>query len=230
MTEELKINARKAMMTSKKTSIISSLIMFLVIISVWLIVIFVKPDIIWRALLSVLLFILKAVVDLYVQVKLILSAKERSGKTGINAKYMLKACSLKLLVLLFELKDIILYELLTLFSGLSLFIAVRNSWLSINAFYAAFAGVVLLFIVGIWFVHLSFQRYSKAMFFLAAYPLLSAKEALKLSCRDDEKSDRRLTAFKASFLPWFIACLFILPIPFVVSYYKQSITCYFLSR
>ena len=103
-----------------------------------------------------------------------------------------------------EIKDIAVYELLTLFSALSLFLAVRNSWLSINAFYAAFTGVVLLFVIGLWFVHLSFQRYSKAMFFLAAYPLLSARDALKLSYRDDEKSDRRLTAFKASFFAYVV--------------------------
>ena len=217
------------MITSKKITVLSSMALFLGIATVWLIAIFIKPHIIFRVFLSILLFIFKAIIDLYVQAKLILSAKERCGKTGINARYMLKACTLKLLVFLLEIKDIAVYELLTLFSALSLFLAVRNSWLSINAFYAAFTGVVLLFIAGLWFVHLSFQRYSKAMFFLAAYPLLSARDALKLSCRDDEKSDRRLTAFKASFFPWFLACLFILPIPFVVSYYKQSITCYFLS-
>ena len=36
--------------------------------------------------------------------------------------------------------------------------------------------------------------------------------------------------FKLGFAPWFLLCILVFPAFYVIPYYKQSITCFFLSR
>lgn len=179
---------------------------------------------------SVLAQLILSACRLYIQVKLIRSAKGLIIKDKLRFLYFCRFCLLRLIVLLHKLKEFVIYESLPLALSVLFVSYLYYNPVSLNAFYAISAGIILLFAAGAFFFVLSLQKYSRAEFLLAAYPSLSAADAVKLSRMRPNGEDRKIVLFKLSFLPWFAACIFILPLPFVLLYYKQSITCYFMSR
>ncbi len=179
---------------------------------------------------SIMAQLLFSACKLYIQVKLIRSAKGLIIKEKLKFLYFCRFCLLRLLLFLHKIKELVIYESLPLALSVLFVSYLYYHPVSLNAFYAVTAGIILLFASGAFFFVLSLQKYARAEFLLAAYPSLSVTDAVKLSRMRPNGEDRKIALFKLSFLPWFIACIFILPLPFVILYYKQSITCYFMSR
>jgi hypothetical protein len=105
----------------------------------------------------------------------------------------------------------------------------RNA-VSLRAANAVVCGVICLALTGLVFYFLITQKYSKSWFFLACYSDFTASDAIKESVRKTQNSLAEILFFKLGFTPWFLACLMILPAFFVLPYYKQSVTCFYLSR
>lgn len=109
----------------------------------------------------------------------------------------------------------------------ALIFSIRRNALSAIFFTIMFAGAAVTAILGLIFYVFSVQKYAKAPFLLAAYPLLSIRDCIRLSAEKGEKKAAELLRFKLGFLPWVLACVAIFPLLFVVPYYKQSLTCWF---
>lgn len=106
----------------------------------------------------------------------------------------------------------------------------KHNPVSLNAACAVLWGTVILAAAGLFFWVLFIQRYSKAFFYLACYKDFSPDDAIRESVRKTQGKSSEIFLFKASFLPWFLLCAGILPALYVLPYYKQSVTCFYLSR
>ncbi len=120
------------------------------------------------------------------------------------------------------------FEAIPVSSAIILYFYLRNNSLSMKAAVTFLACVVILAIVGMVFYSVFIQRYSKAAFYLVCYEGFSVLDALKESKRKTQNSLCEILLFKLSFLPWFMLCIGIVPILFVIPYYKQSLILYCL--
>ena len=66
--------------------------------------------------------------------------------------------------------------------------------------------------------------------FLACYKDFTPGDAIRESVRKTKGNVVDIFFFKLGFLPWFLLCPLVFPIFYVVPYYKQSVTCFFLRR
>ncbi len=149
---------------------------------------------------------------------------------AISYSDMLKACELNVKLFLLKFFWLAVFESLPLASTLIFISFGKRNVLSLRAAYAVFTGIICLAVIGIFFYFVAVQRYSKSWFFLAGYGDFTAAEAIKESIRKTQEKHLEIFFFKLSFAPWLLLCIGILPALFVVPYYKQSVTCYFLSR
>lgn len=168
--------------------------------------------------------------ELILQAKLIISAKGSFSKIKISFVYAMKSCAVKLVTRLLKIGNFIVYEALPIAMLGGFLRYVYFNPVSVKAAAAYLIGTAVLALTGFAFYSVSVQKYSRALFFLAAYENISPLEALKLSKKMTGRGDIKLLMFKLSFLPWFVLCLAVIPVFFVIPYYKQSITCYFLNN
>lgn len=140
-------------------------------------------------------------------------------------------------------KSLLLYSALFFLKAfwLAVFEAIPVSAAAVMYFYfighsvsvkaAAVVAVCLaaLAVAGIVFYSVFIQRYSKSAFYLACYEDFSAFDAIGESVRKTRDNLCATLLFKLGFLPWFLLCVGIIPMLFVIPYYKQSLTCYFLN-
>lgn len=98
--------------------------------------------------------------------------------------------------------------------------------LNVRTAAALLAGIAGLVIIGTAFWLVTIQRYTYASFYFAASRKTTVKNAIVQSRSLTRGQSAGMLLFKASFLPWFILCLAVLPACYVVPYYKQSLACY----
>lgn len=98
-------------------------------------------------------------------------------------------------------------------------------WQTKSILYASRIGGTLCLMIGILFAGLINQEYALAQILFARSPKKSVRSAIRGSCSLMEDSCMRLLHAKLSFIPWFAACIGILPIVFVVPYYQQTTAC-----
>lgn len=98
-------------------------------------------------------------------------------------------------------------------------------WQTESILYASRIGGTLCLMIGILFAGLMNQKYALAQILFARSPKKSVRSAIRGSCSLMEDSCMRLLHAKLSFIPWFAACIGILPIVFVVPYYQQTTAC-----
>ena len=120
------------------------------------------------------------------------------------------------------------FEAIPVSAAAILYFYLRNDSLSMKATVTFFSCIVILAAVGVIFYSVFIQRYSKAAFYLVCYEGFSVLDSFKESKRKTQNSLCEILLFKLSFLPWFILCIGIVPILFVIPYYKQSLILYFL--
>ena len=158
----------------------------------------------------------------------------RGARYGVKPRIAfsdgLKACDL--CVRLFAVKTFWLafFEAIPVCLWFVLLFQIRITDVSVNAAFVVTAGLLLLGIAGFVFWLIFIQRYSKSMFFLACYKDFTPGDAIRESVRKTKENSVDIFLFKLGFLPWFLLCLLVLPAFYVIPYYKQSVTCFFLCR
>ncbi len=192
-----------------------------------------KSVLLITAMLMLILFILIICpLCLRFQIKLLLLAKgvKRAVKLNIGVLGGLKACEMCIRLFFIKLFWLCAFETIPVASAAVFVCGNLNKPVSLRASVAVFTGLSILAVAGFFFWLIFIQRYSKAMFYLASYKDFSAGEAIKESVRKTRDNLFDILLFKLSFLPWLVLCLGILPALYVIPYYKQSVTCLFLSR
>lgn len=169
---------------------------------------------------------------LSLQKKLLMLASNVRIFKGKGIGFSGAAKSFVLTVYLFGLKLFWLsvFEALPLLGGMILYFQIKKKPMSVRAVCAFSAGIAALALIGFVFYSVFIQRYSKSLFYLACYRNFSPADAIRESVRKTQGICGDILLFKLGFLPWFLLCIGILPALYVIPYYKQSLTCLFLSR
>jgi len=173
-----------------------------------------------------------APIRLYLQIKFLVLArsKGRFMKPEIGFADILKACELSIRLFFIKLFWLSVFELLPTASGMLFIYHNYYNAVSLRAAYTVFAGFSILAVAGLIFYFIFTQRYSESWFFLACYRDFTAADAIKESVRKTQNKLADIFFFKLGFVPCFLLCTVILPAFYIVPYYKQSVTCYFLNR
>ena len=168
---------------------------------------------------------------LQMQIKhLMLARGDKYCRYEMGISDMLKSCELSVRLFFIKLFWFAVFEAIPVLSGVIFLYHNYYNAVSIRAAYAVLTGVSALAVSGVCFYFVFIQRYSKSWFYLASYKDFSAGDAIKESVRKTQNRCAAIFFFKLSFLPWFLLCIGFLPVLYVVPYYKQSVTCLFLSR
>ncbi len=178
------------------------------------------------AVATVAFFLFRICTAYKMQVQMILLL---SGTKKIKIGFAEYLRNIRLSLCLFALKtaELIAFEFIPVTTVLILFLRIRERAVSRIFCIIILSGAAVLAVFGAIFYALSVQKYSKALFLLAAYPALSVRDCIRLSAATGEKRAAEMLRFKLGFLPWWLACAAIFPLLFVVPYYKQSLTCFF---
>ena len=187
---------------------------------------------VFSALTPIVFIVLISPLRLILQLKFLMLANGRSRflMPAIGFSDVLKACELSIKLFFIKLFWFGAFEIMPFISA-AVFIGYgsRNA-VSLRAAYAVFGGIICLAVTGLFFYFIVVQRYSKSWFYLAGYSDFTAADAIKESIRKTRNRLAEIFFFKLGFMPWFLLCAGIFPAFFVVPYYKQSVTCYYLSR
>ncbi len=169
---------------------------------------------------------------LRLQMKLLMLARGRArfGKPEICFADALKACELSVRLFLLKLFWFAVFEAVPTACAAAFIYYNRHNAVSLRAAYAVMTGLSVLALAGVLFYAVFIQRYSESWFFLACYKDFSAGDAIRESARRTRGRLAEIFFFKLSFAPWFLLCIAILPAFYVIPYYKQSLTCLYLSR
>lgn len=169
---------------------------------------------------------------LLLQIKLLMLARGIGSavKPNIGISGALKSCELCVRLFFIKLFWFAVFEALPITAGTLFVYHNMNNAVSLRAAYAVLAGVSVLAAAGLIFYFIFTQRYSKSMFYLACYKDFTAGDAIRESVRRTQNKLSDIFFFKLSFAPWMLLCVGILPALYVIPYYKQSVTCLFLSR
>jgi len=109
--------------------------------------------------------------------------------------------------------------------AVSAFLLWRKS-VSVFVFAAVAVCIIALALIGLLFAFIVTQRYALAYYSLFDDQTASTGKAIKESKRIMAGNERRLARLKLSFIPWFLSCVFVLPIFYVAPYYKLSTTAF----
>ena len=177
-------------------------------------------------------FVFIAPVRLYLQIKFLMLArgKGRFMRPEIGLTDIMKACELSIRLFFVKLFWFSVFEFLPTAAGVFFIYYNYYNAVSLRAAYTAFIGLVILAVTGVVFYFIFTQRYSESWFFLACYRDFAAADAIKESVRKTQNKLADIFFFKLGFVPLFLLCAGVLPAFYIVPYYKQSVTCYFLSR
>lgn len=181
------------------------------------------------------LFLTVAVIGplrLLLEIKLLLLARGINPvrRPDLGFSGILKSCEMCVRLFFIKLFWLTVFEAIPIMAGAVFVWLNLNKSVSLNATYAVLTGLILLAFVGVGFYSVYIQRYSKAMFYLACYKDFSVSDAIRESIRKTQNRLSEIFFFKLSFLPWLLLCIGVLPALYVIPYYKQSVTCFFLSR
>lgn len=163
------------------------------------------------------------------QIKHLLLAKRinPSLKTVMGFDGMIKACEMSIRLFIIKLFLFAFFEAIPITATVIFF---SKKVVSVRAAYVFLSGMLILAIAGFGFYLLFVQRYSKARFYLACYRDFTVSDAIAESIKKTKGKYADILFFKLGFIPWFSLCIFVFPIFYVIPYYKQSVTCLFLSR
>lgn len=178
------------------------------------------------ALATLAFLIFRTCMAYKMQVQMILLLSDMK-KIKIGFAEYLRSIRLSLCLFVFKAAELIAFEFIPVTTVLILFLRLRERGVSRAFCITVLAGAAALAVFGAVFYALSVQKYSKALFLLAAFPAVPVMDCIKLSSATGEKRAAEMLRFKLGFLPWWLACVAVFPLLFVMPYYKQSLTCYF---
>lgn len=91
-------------------------------------------------------------------------------------------------------------------------------------------GLIMLYALSLVFYLLRSGHCLCAPYLLAANPGAPIREILRQSKIKAEGGEWALLRFRFGFWPWLLPCALIVPLLFVIPYYKQSLACYLLAE
>ena len=180
------------------------------------------------ALLSGLYVLFRMCLNYRLQVQMITAL--HGGESKIRPKEYLKNILLSLRLFLLKTAELIAFEFLPILMITLLFFGISIKGISRNFCIIILIGAAVVAVTGFVFYVFSVQKYAQAPFLLAAYPELTVGECIRQSKEKWTEKAAELLRFKLGFLPWLFACVAIFPLLYVIPYYKQSLTCRFVTR
>ncbi len=180
------------------------------------------------ALLSGLYVLFRMCLNYRLQVQMITAL--HGGESKIRPKEYLKNILLSLRIFLLKTAELIGFEFLPILMITLLFFGISVKGISRSFCIIILIGAAVVAVTGFVFYVFSVQKYAQAPFLLAAYPDLSVSECIRLSKGKWTEKAAELLRFKLGFLPWLFVCVAIFPLLYVIPYYKQSLTCRFVTR
>lgn len=173
-----------------------------------------------------------APLKLRLQIKHLLLARgiNPTHSFGIGLSGVLKSCEMCICLFFIKLFWFAAFEAVPVAASAIFIYHNTQKAVSLRAAFIFFSGMLILAVAGFFFYVLYTQRYSKSMFYLACYKDFTVSEAISESIKRTRNKCADILFFKIGFVPWFLLCILIFPIFFVIPYYKQSVTCLFLSR
>lgn len=238
MNARIKLSAKSALTGSQtKTVLILSAIMLLIpIFSLCNYAITFVPflsgdyfSVIFPAVTLLVSIATVAPLRLKMQIKHLLLARKsnHSYRADIGLSGMLKACEMSICLFFIKLFWLAVFEIIPITATI---IFLLKGTISLRSAFVFFSGMLVLVLAGLGFYLVYTQRYSKSWFYLACYKDFSVSDAISESIKRTRNKCADILFFKLGFVPWFLLCILIFPAFYVVPYYKQSITCLFLSR
>ena len=144
----------------------------------------------------------------------------------LQPRWAFKAARFALALMLRKLFWAVLYLLPGGFLlGGTLWQAQENGGMDVLLFLGAAAGGAALLALGVGFYAATVQRYALVLPILAKQPRCKLRNALTLSAARTDGRCAALLAFTAGFLPWYLLCLLVIPIPFAAPYITQARAC-----
>ncbi len=153
-----------------------------------------------------------------------------SYKSRIGLSGMLKACEMCICLFFIKLFWFAVFEALPVAASALFIYYNTQKAVSLRAAFIFFSGMFILALASFGFYLLYTQKYSKSMFYLACYKDFSVSDAIAESVKRTRNKCADILFFKLGFVPWLLLCVLVFPAFFVIPYYKQSVTCLFLSR
>lgn len=180
--------------------------------------------------ISLLLFVfVTAPAKLSLEIKhLILAKGKKSARVKLGISEIKKSCIFYSVLLLLKAFWFAVFEAIPVTASVIFFYYLSENSLSIKAVTTVCICIAFLAVTGLVFCFVFIQRYSKSAFYLACYEDFTAFDAIGESVRKTRGKLGEIFLFKLGFLPWFLLCIGIAPMLFVIPYYKQSLTIYFL--
>ena len=141
---------------------------------------------------------------------------------GISIRIQMKIIYIKLLKAVISLVVTVLYLIPSAAVLFTMLYKLRNS--GIDRMIFIFSSALYLFTVlsGIYFSFVTMQKYALTDEIISLNPNLKTTEIIALSKQKTSGACFRLAKFKLSFIPWFLSCVLVLPLLFVIPYYRQS--------
>ncbi len=166
---------------------------------------------------------------LRLQIKHLLLARGFNPSQRINMGFSdaLKSCEMCICMFFIKLFWLAVFEAIPVAAAV---IFLLSGAVSLRAAFMFLSGMLILALAGFGFYLIFTQRYSKAWFYLACYKDFTVSDAIEESIKRTKGKYADILFFKLGFVPWFLLCVLIFPAFYVIPYYKQSITCLFLSR
>lgn len=133
----------------------------------------------------------------------------------------MKLFALRILILILK----IMWLSLTLPGGVMLYAAMRTPRTEILRL-ILFCGGSVCFVTGLFFWLCAIQRYSMCRLLLVLNPKIKVVETVRQSIRQTNGKCLNMVCFRCSFLPWWISCLSVISIVYVIALYTQAMTYY----
>lgn len=180
--------------------------------------------------LSLFIFVLvTSPARLFLEIRHFLLATGRKSeriKFGISG--IKKSCVFYAVLLCLKAFWFAVFEAIPIMSSIIFYCYLSENSLGAKAVTVVCVCIAFLAVSGFGFYSVFIQRYSKSAFYLACYDDFNALDAIGESVRKTRDKLCEILLFKLGFLPWFLLCIGIAPMLFVIPYYKQSLTIYFL--
>jgi len=101
----------------------------------------------------------------------------------------------------------------------------RAGEMDLGLFLGAAGGGAVLLGLGLGFYAATVQRYALVLPILAKQPRCKLRNALRLSAARTNEHCASLLGYKLSFLPWYLLCLLVVPLPLAAPYITQARAC-----
>ena len=179
------------------------------------------------AFVTAVLFLFISSLKLGEQFLYFIKASGGKGRTGLLFSFFTFQKSFRAFSLYFRLTFLklswLLYFLLpcVVCYGLTIYLYTRGNLLPI-VFYIMLAGASVLLSYCIFMWRIAFFRYNAAPYYICLNPDITTKVAIEKSINFTDGFLRESVLLESSFFGWFLSCITIIPLAYVIPYFKLS--------